>query len=82
MLVLDEISDAGQHEMVDNNANKQKNVILFGLGELVRQMDGVLQHMWTIYIVQENNILNVSRMQKISIKKRGSASVQYSNTLP
>ena len=38
-----EISNMGRCEMADDNVSKQKNDILFGLGELMRQTDGVLQ---------------------------------------
>ena len=39
-----EISDAGRHEMVDDDVSKQKNDISFGLGELERQTDEVRLH--------------------------------------
>jgi hypothetical protein len=40
-----EISDAGRHETVDDDVNKQRSKIMFGLGELERQTDSVVQHM-------------------------------------
>jgi len=43
------------HGVTDNDEDKQKGGITFGLGELERQMDEALQGIYTNYIMYENN---------------------------